>query len=307
MSRVLVTGGNGFIGRHATRFLSESGWDVHLASRSNIPAIDGIEQHQVDLLDPQACQQIVTKIAPSHLLHLAWYTKHGEFWSSAENMRWVAASLHLLHCFRKGGGKRAVMAGSCAEYKWRAGACHETHTPLEPHTYYGTSKLALQQVGQGYAERSGMEFLWGRIFHAYGPGEDRARLVPDLMHKLLAGEVAPCRAANHVRDFTHAADLGALFAKLVEHDLTGALNLGSGIKVSLGEVAETIARLCDREDLLELQQKPDTDGQPETLVPDLERLRSHVDWTPSKDLESGLAEIVGRAKKAMQGNDNVRG
>ena len=58
-------------------------------------------------------------MAPTHLLHLAWYAEPGLFWRSPENLRWVEASLRLLRAFAEHGGQRAVMAGSCAEYAWQ--------------------------------------------------------------------------------------------------------------------------------------------------------------------------------------------
>ena len=186
MSRVLVTGGSGFIGRHAVRALAQANWEVHVVQRSAQTSDDsGTQTHQADLLDNGVAEDLIGTVKPTHLLHLAWVTKHGEFWNSPENLRWVAHSLELLRAFVEHGGKRAVLAGSCAEYKWRSGACHEDRTPLEPNTLYGLSKLSLFRLSERYAALKDVELLWGRIFHVYGPAENPARLVPDIMNNLL--------------------------------------------------------------------------------------------------------------------------
>ena len=57
-------------------------------------------------------------IRPEVLIHLAWYAEHGKYWTSPENVRWVEASLALLRGFAAAGGRRVVMAGTCAEYEW---------------------------------------------------------------------------------------------------------------------------------------------------------------------------------------------
>ena len=102
-----------------------------------------------------------------------------------------------------------------------------------------------------------------------------------------------------MRDLTHAGDLGELFARLLQTPVTGALNLGSGERVSLAQVARTIATECGQETLLQLQETPDTDAHPELLVPDLERLRNQLDWAPRFDLAKGVADVVAAARKEM--------
>ncbi len=64
------------------------------------------------------------EVQPTHLLHFAWIATPGVYWDSAENFRWVSAGERLLRSFRAHGGRRVVMAGSCAEYDWaRVGVC----------------------------------------------------------------------------------------------------------------------------------------------------------------------------------------
>ena len=68
MSRVLVTGAGGFIGRRVVPLLERAGHEVHRA--------------EGDLLDPATAPRLIESARPSHLLHLAWYTKHGLFWEA---------------------------------------------------------------------------------------------------------------------------------------------------------------------------------------------------------------------------------
>ena len=169
-------------------------------------------------------------VEPEVLLHLAWYVEPGRFWTAPENVRWVEASLALLRAFAGAGGRRAVVAGTSAEYDWHAvGArCNEQRTPLRPATLYGAAKHALHTVAAPYAEQAGFELAWGRIFFVYGPGEPEGRLVPSVGRALLAGRRVPTTRGDQVRDFMHVEDVAAAFAALADADATGAVNVASG-------------------------------------------------------------------------------
>src|SRR5205085_8625551 len=124
-------------------------------------------------------------------------------WTAPENVRWVEASLALLRAFAEAGGRRAVLAGTCAEYDWGAGdeVLNERNTPLRPDTLYGAAKHGLHVVGAAQAAQVGFELAWGRVFFLYGPGEAPGRLVPAVARALLAGEPAKTTAGTQVRDF----------------------------------------------------------------------------------------------------------
>src|SRR5258706_8036510 len=149
MNRVLVTGASGFIGRASLQPLIRRGFEVHAVGFSRGQTADAsIRWHQVDLLDQTAMSTLCEAVRPSHLLHFAWYAKPGKFWEALENFAWVNASLALLDAFRVVGGRRAVIAGTCAEYDWRYGCCVERVTPLVPTATYGTCKLALAGMAE---------------------------------------------------------------------------------------------------------------------------------------------------------------
>src|ERR1700722_19624324 len=115
MNRVLLTGSSGFIGRHAVDELARLGYEVHVTSRQKSD-LSGAITHQVDLLDAHQTADLLRAIKPTHLIHFAWYVEHGKYWTSLSNLDWVAASVGLFKSFAENGGRRAVFAGTCAEY-----------------------------------------------------------------------------------------------------------------------------------------------------------------------------------------------
>jgi nucleoside-diphosphate-sugar epimerase len=293
VSRVLVTGATGFIGRHALGPLLEAGHEVHAVSTRPAPdeAPAAVTWHRSDLLaDPTA---VVARVAPDRLLHLAWYAEHGRYWAAVENIRWVEATLALVRSFAAAGGTRAVLAGTCAEYEWGLGGrCIEDRTPLRPATLYGSAKHATREVVEAAAGPLGIAAAWGRIFFLYGPGEDPRRLVASVARALVSGERAPTSAGTQRRDFLHVADLGAAFAALVDSDVVGAVNVASGESRTLREVIEAIGREAGRPELLDIGALPSPAGDPAELVADVTRLRDEVGFRPRIQLAEGLADTV---------------
>lgn len=289
--RVLVTGAAGFLGAHCLPDLAARGFEVHAVSRS--PREGGQAQwHRADLLDPDAARALVADVRPTHLLNLAWETTHGAFWSSPANLDWLAASVHLVRAFADAGGRRAVVAGTCAEYLWDDRVCDESTTPLAPATLYGAAKHALHVALAGYADTAGFALAWGRVFLLHGPGEPPARLVPSVATALLEGRPAACSHGRQVRDLMHVEDVAAGFGALLASEVTGPVNVASGQPVALADVVGTIGEITGHPELIRLGAIPAPAGEPATLVADVRRLRDEVGFRPRHDLREGLERTV---------------
>jgi len=289
MTRVLVTGATGFLGRHVTPLLAAAGFDVHgVTSRGVGPQAD-CTWHKANLLDGSEREALVSAVKAEALLHLAWHAKPPAYWTAPENMQWVAASLDLFRLFDDNGGRRMVGAGSCAEYDWRQGYCSEAATPLLPSTLYGTAKAACGAVLNAYSTETGLSAAWGRLFFLFGPHDAPSRLVPSLVRSLAAGEPARCASGNHLRDFLHVADAAAALVALLQSPVTGAVNIGSGVPLRVGDIARRIADRIGRPDLLSIEDGP---PEPSLVCANVGRLRDEVGWRTPTDVFNRLDESI---------------
>jgi nucleoside-diphosphate-sugar epimerase len=290
LPRLLVTGANGFIGRFCLPILA--GFEVHAVSRQ-LHSGQGAIWHQADILEEAQRNSLLASIRPSHLLHLAWVTTHGSYWMSTENLQWVESSLALLRAFHEHGGRRTVIAGTCAEYDWKFGLCSEWTTPCNPRTLYGTCKNSLRNICDSFAALVGHSLAWGRVFFVYGPGEKPERLVPSVIQSLLAGAPAHCTAGTQRRDFLYVADAADAFVSLLRRDdVVGPVNIGSGEAIPIADVVNCVARQIGSPGLLRLGALPMSQDDPPLLVADSGRLAREVGWSPKFTLDGGLAATI---------------
>jgi len=221
-----------------------------------------------------------------------------------ENFHWVKAGLHLLDAFANYGGQRVVGVGSCAEYDWRYGLCSEATTPLNPSTTYGTCKHAYQLLFTAFCKQAELTAAWGRLFFLYGPHEPAQRLVASAIQSILAGEPARCSHGRQIRDFLYVVEAADALVALLDSDVSGPMNIASGVPVAISEVVREIAAQLGRPDLLRIGAVPVSDDDPPLLVGDVARLRDELGWTPQYDLARGLAATI-NAWKLQQPRDET--
>ena len=307
MSRILVTGAGGFIGREVVLRLLGEGHEIHALGRTPGEDREGLRWHSADLLAPGCARDITAAAEAEMLIHLAWYATPGSFWTAPENELWVSASLALLRAFAEAGGRRAVMAGTCAEYRWGEARLSEGNTPLEPASLYGRSKQATHEAACLIAEELGVSLAWGRIFFLYGAREDPRRLVAAVARGLLAGEEVPSTSGTQRRDFMHVADVAGAFAALLASEVTGPVNIASGHAVPVREIVELIGRASGAPELLRIGALPQRAGEPDVIEGDDTRLRSEVGFHAQIGLEQGIAAVLEELRDEQARADASRG
>ncbi len=301
-ARLLLTGATGFVGQQILANLP-TGFEIHGVSRQR-PGRSDIRFHAVDLTDADQCRQLIADVKPTHLVHCAWETAHGEFWHSDSNLNWLEAGKALFSAFVQQGGQRIISCGSCAEYaRPDKNPVVESDDKHPPATLYGRSKLNLL----GFLQDMPVSFAWPRIFLTYGPYEDKRRFVPSVALSVLSGQQARCSSGQQIRDFIDVRDLGRAIAGLSVCDVRGAINLGQGVQTRLGDVAERLGKLAGQPGLIRLGALPDRQDEPPVLVPDLTRQQNELNFRPGIDLDQGLTYALDWWQKNQPRDDRHDG
>lgn len=182
--------------------------------------------------------------------------------------------------------------GTGAEYDWSAGHCREGKTALHPTAPYTIAKDALRQALLGRAAAGGPSAAWARVFWPYGPFEHPRRLLPQLIRGLLHGETVACGPGEKLRDFLYVADAGEALVELLLSDVTGEVNIASGVPTSIAELAALVEAELEAPGSVRLGERPDPTPEPPLVVADVTRLREEVGFTPGVSLAAGVAASI---------------
>jgi nucleoside-diphosphate-sugar epimerase len=143
---ILMTGATGLIGSALLRAWTLNPTDkLHAISRKKQNS-GYVTWHDCDLFHERSVEHLFDKVQPTHIIHAAWETTHGRFWTCESNRNWLSASLRLLDAFERHGGKRFVFLGSMAEYDWTVSPLTENHSSEIPFTLYGQTKLGFHRM-----------------------------------------------------------------------------------------------------------------------------------------------------------------
>ena len=268
---VLLTGATGFVGRQVLRALGEQGIMMRLVTREGksdqVAALASVESVVVtpDLFAEDANWWTNVCSGVDTIIHVAWYAEPGEYLQSAKNLDCLSGTLQLAKAAVAAGVRRFVGVGTCFEYDLDQSMLSVT-TALRPTTPYAGAKAAVFLSLSQWLPAQGVEFTWCRLFYLYGEGEDARRLVPYLRHKLEAGEPAELTSGKQNRDFPDGREAGRAIASTALSVKRGAVNICSGIPITVRDLAEGIASEYGRADLLKFGARPDNLIEPPCVV-----------------------------------------
>ncbi|WP_454849415.1 NAD-dependent epimerase/dehydratase family protein [Rhizobium binxianense] len=271
MTRVLVTGATGFVGRHLLNALDARGMRVRAAVRAgkedalaDFACVDEVVSTP-SLFGENQDWWAAAAAGADLVIHAAWYAEPGKYVAAPENLDCLAGTLTMARGCAQAGVRRFAGIGTCAEYDFSEGHL-STGTPLRPASIYAGTKAAAFLALSHWLPAAGTDFLWCRIFYLFGEGEDPRRLVPYLRARLAAGERCDLSSGNQIRDFLDVADAAEKIVAAATGDRTGPMNICSGVPITVRQMAEAIADEYGRRDLLNFGARPDNLIDPPCVV-----------------------------------------
>jgi nucleoside-diphosphate-sugar epimerase len=293
MMRLLVVGGNGFIGRHVAAHALARGWSVTSLGLSGAgPA--GAHCIAADISDAASLRPLSDDAPFDYVVNCGGYIDHAGFGQGG--LRLVRSHfdgvLNLVETLDRRTLKRFVNIGSSDEYG--GGSAPQTEGMREaPISPYSLAKMAATHFLQMLHRTENFPAASLRLFLTYGPGQNRNRFLPQIINGCLEGRSFPVSGGEQLRDFCYIDDtVRAIFTTLETDDMNGeVVNIGSGNPVSIREMIETVCRMAGK-GTPQFGAIPYRAGENMALYADITRAQALLGWTPRVSLEEGLRRTI---------------
>ena len=297
--RILVTGGNGFLGRHVVAELRNNGADNLVAPSSR----------DYDLRYRDDIRNCLDDVQPDVIIHLAAVV--GGIKANRENpgrffYENAIMGIELIEQARLAGVQKLVLLGTvCAYPKFTPVPFQEADLwngyPEETNAPYGLAKKMLLVQAQAYREQYGLNSIYLLPVNLYGPGDNfdpnSSHVIPGLIRKFVEAteegrtKVVAWGTGQASREFLYVKDAATAIVQATRsYDGNEPVNIGSGREISIRDLTQMIARLCDYTGEITWD-KSQPDGQPRRQLA-TSRARALFGFEAETDFERGLEATI---------------
>jgi UDP-glucose 4-epimerase len=306
-TKILVTGGAGFVGTNFINDLLHRGHDPsciaiidNMEHGTYIPKVhDKIENfHRVDIRN-QYVETIIEKFKPDYVYHFAGlvsiYDCHEDVYEAVDNN--ILGSINVMNGCLKADVKRIIFSETSAVYENcempKAGF---NETQSDPTTIYSTTKACLALLAESYCRTKGLNYTALRYFNVAGPLQDYERTIPPVFAGFILrikGGRNPIVFGDYMkaRDYIDVSDVNAFHILCMENEDTAnqTFNLGTGKMTNLRDLKNMIAKIMDVN--VEFDHYDAIAGEALNSYGDISKAKS-MGWEPKKDITDTIKETI---------------
>jgi len=271
MTKVLVTGSRGFIGKQLIKKLKKS--EV---------LIDCIGSKRIDLKN---IEEVMKLNASDVVVHLGGKTTKGLEWDEYFNNN-VLGTLNILeYCITKK-IKKMIFVSSYVYGNPKYLPIDEEH-PIDPHNAYTKSKYLAEQLCEFYAKNSDLNIIILRPFNIFGKTLPDGFLISNLLKSIQTNEKITILNKDSKRDFLHIDDFVDIILKIKDYNFKfEVFNVGSGKSYSFNEVVKKIEKISIKK--LNLQYEEDKESFIGEITADISKLNNKIKWVSKISFDEGL-------------------
>ena len=308
--KVMVTGAQGFAGRHLVEELRHNG---HVPLPVDLPGAAGTPVPGLlsgDIMDAAGFRKLVAEHQPDACIHLGGLSFVPLSWAQPADYFLVngLGVLNVLEALRHEAPQARAVVVTSAEVYGRFASTFVVHedSPLAPTNPYAIAKVAADQFALLYARQYQLPYLVARPQNHIGPGQSTNFVTAsfaDQLARIALGRAEPVIRVGNLdaeRDFTDVRDVVCAYRLLVERGRPGsAYNIAATQPVRIRVVLDLLCRIAGVQPRIEVES---TRVRPVDHPPVLsnEKIRVELGWQPRFSLEQSLRDIYQYALQAIQ-------
>lgn len=304
MTRLLVVGGSGFIGRRIVERALSLGWDVtsHGFSTQRVESSGNLRHLTADLTDPKQVNAAEFAEEYDYVVNASGYIVHTLFRDGGREVldAHFAGLMNLIQNINRSSLKRFVNIGSSDEYGNNQSPQRESsrEAPISP---YSIGKVAATHFLQMLHRTEDFPATVLRLFLTYGPGQDDRRFLPQIVKGCLDNRSFPTSEGGQLRDFCFIDDtVDAIFRTFSTDASSGeVINIGSGVPVTIRSVIETVREILGQGEpqFGAVSYRP---GENMKLYADTAKSKEILGWSPRYDLRQGIALTIDHVRSSYE-------
>jgi len=309
--RVLLVGGNGFIGSHLVDELLIEGYGVRVLDRCPElfrEPVAGVEYVTGSFADLFTLREAIDGC--DILIHLAHSTVPSTSLNHPEEevLDSVGAFVNMINCFKNRGIQKIVFFSSGgAVYGNTQAVPVREDSGLNPISPYGVAKMMMEKYLYMFSYLYGLEYIIVRPSNPFGPRQNfggAQGVIPIYINKLLNGETIEIWGDGRgTKDYLYVADVAKAVVCLMKHGFDKSeYNISSGCGRSLLSIIQSISDICGRKPKVEYV--PQRLHDVRNIVLSSKKITSRTRWKPATTFEEGLSLTINWIKETKKGNTN---
>ncbi len=307
--RILITGGAGFLGSHLSEKLVHMGHDVLCVDNFTTGTPKNIEHllshPNFQVMEHDICGALYVEVDEIYNLASPASPIHYQADPIQTMKTNVLGSLNILETARRCGAKilqasTSEVYGDPLEHPQKEEYWGNVN-PIGVRSCYDEGKRCAEALCLDYMRRHGLKVKIVRIFNTYGPKmlPDDGRVVTNLIVQALKGEPLTIYGKGlQTRSFCYVDDLIEGIILMMNHPITGPINLGNPEEYTIQELSQKILSLLKQDDA-KIVYKPLPKDDPKQRRPDICSAEKNLNWKPKIDLEEGLEKTISYFKKTL--------
>ena len=275
--KALITGSEGFIGKHLKAKLEILGWEVFCWDMA-------------DSKDVRDVAKFNKKV--DFVFHLAGISEEKSFERNIYDSFDIniTGTLAVLNYCKKKDAK-CIFASTSGVYNSSIKKVDEL-SDLNPSRPYAISKYLAENLCKRFSKDWNISTNIIRLFNVYGEGQSSTFLVPYVLNKIINGEMLKIRMPNAARDFIHVSDVVNAMILLTNHSNPNfnVFNIGTGISTRIIDLINLVEEVCEKKANIAL--KDHYQGELNNMVANNSKAIKKLKWRVEIELQKGLHSII---------------